>query len=141
MSLELLPDAEKVFSAYLRSRTEITALVDNHVWTELPGLNKDTPEWRFPAIRVVRIGGRPGLQRPLYIDEPLLQLDVWGGPKALAHEIAATARAVLAEAHLATHDSAVVVTVDIGSLSYLPDQDLTPARPRYTFDATATLHP
>jgi hypothetical protein len=141
MPVVLLPDAERLVSAYLRSRAEVSGLVDDRVWTELPGVRADQTEWRFPCVRLVRVGGSPLLERPLHWDRARLQLDAWGGPKALARQIAETCRAVLAEAHLATHDGAVVAGVGFGPFAYLPDEDFTPFRPRYTFDATVTLRP
>lgn len=137
----LLPDAEQIISTYLRSRDEVTDLVEQRVWTELPGLRENQEEWRFPCVRLVRIGGRPMLDRPLHIDQPRLQLDAWGGPKATARKVLETCRAVLADAHAAHHDGAVIAGVGFGPFSYLPDQDFTPARPRYTTDATVTLRP
>lgn len=142
--LVLLPDAEQVISAYLRGRPEIQDLVDDRVFTELPGLRKDQQEWRFPAVRITRIGGSPALAYPLVLDRPTTQVDVWGGPKSTARRIAETCRAVLALAHLEQHELAVVYAPKppnggFGPLSYLPDDDFTPARPRYTFDVTLPM--
>lgn len=141
MDLVLLPDVEQVLSMFLRSLTEITDLVDQRVWTQLPGLKAGQEEWRFPCVRLVRIGGRPVLQRPLYIDRPLLQFDIWGGPKVEARTIAETCRAALAQAHTVAHDGAVISDAELGALAFLPDDDFLPPKPRYTFDAAVTLHP
>lgn len=138
--LLLLPDAEGVTSAYLRSRSSIEDLVDDHVWTELPALRKGVTEWRFPAVRVTRIGGSPALNRPLVADQPLLQFDVWGGSKSIARRVAETCRAELAVIELADLGEGVSArTPEFGPLAYLPDDDFTPAKPRYTFDVSVLL--
>jgi hypothetical protein len=138
--LLLLPDAEAVVSAFLRSRESVEELVGDHVWTELPAKRKEVAEWRFPGVRVTRIGGVPVMSRPLVADRPLLQFDIWGGPKSLTRRIAETCRAELAligEADLG--DGVNARTPDIGALAYLPDDDFTPAKPRYTFDVSILL--
>lgn len=135
MSVTLLPDIERILSTYLRSRSEVTALVSTRVYTEIP---KDPT---FPLVRLTRVGGSPVTSTPLWVDEPLVQFDVWGGPKVLAREIAETIRSVLAEARLTAHADASIDDVTFGAFQWLPDDTYEPAKPRYSFDALITVHP
>lgn len=135
MTITLLPDVEKVISAYLRSRAEVAALVEGRVYTEIPKMPV------FPLVRLMRVGGEPLTTRPLYIDQALLQIDAFGGPKALARQIAETCRHVLSEAHLTSHSGASVDNVEFGSFQWLPDPTFEPAKPRYSFDVSVTIHP
>jgi Protein of unknown function (DUF3168) len=128
--LVLLPDIERLLSGWLRDQPEIADLVDDRVYTVLPSTKA------FPLVRLVRIAGADDLSIPLVLDEPIVQFDVWGGPKALTYEVAATVRSALATRLIGAHDEGVVQNVTLGGLTYLPDDDFEPARPRYTFDVT-----
>lgn len=142
MAVTLLPDAEKTVSAYLRARSEVTALVGDRVYTAIP--NSPT----FPLVRLTRVGGTPVHSRPLWVDEALIQVDVFGtvpgetgsGGRRQIHQIAETCRAALVEMADTAHDEAVVDGVSFGPFSWLPDDTYTPARPRFLFDVTVHLH-
>lgn len=131
----MLVDAERLVSAYLRDRDEIAALVADRVYTAIPA----NPTW--PLVRLTRIGGAPVFNRPLHLDRALIQCDVFGGPKATAHEIAETCRAALTDLPSAYSALGVVTDVQFGTFAYLPDAAYTPARPRYVFDVAVYLHP
>lgn len=141
MPLDLLPDAEALVSAFLRDQAELAALVDDRVYTVIPRLDKGEAEWRFPLVRVSRYGGAPAFAQPLWIDQPTMQVDAFGGPKATAHDIASTCQALLDLRLIGRHDLGVVSDVVFGSKSYVPDPGFDPARPRYLFTFTATMHP
>jgi hypothetical protein len=94
----------------------------------------------FPLVRVQRIGGGP-TTRLARLDNPLIQIDVWGGPKATARLGIATILAWSARALVGTHDLGVVNAVEAGSLRWLPDESFAPARPRYSADLQLWLHP
>lgn len=135
MTVTLLPDIERLLSQFLRDQDEIDTLVDDRVYTALP---KD-PTW--PLLLVRRVAGAPRLSRPLHVDAPIVQLDAYADTKAAAHELMATARAVIAERVEGTHALGVVSGVTFGSMSWLPDPSYTPARPRFVGDMTLTVHP
>lgn len=129
--LVLLPDVERLLSEFLRDQPEVTDLLAARVYTVLPR------DKEFPLLRLVRLGGYDEqICVPLVIDEAVVQMDVWGGPKALAYQAAATVRAVLSARLIGGHDEGVVQNIRHGALRYLPDEEFTPARPRYTFDVT-----
>jgi len=131
----LLPDGEALVSGYLRARSEVTDLCGQRVYTELP---KDKT---FPLVRLVRVGGSPPLDRPLRFDVARIQVDVWGGPKKTARDLAETIRQVLSELPDEDVVGTVVSAVTYGPFAYLPDDDFAPAKPRYTFDVELSVHP
>lgn len=142
MPLALMPNAEALVSAFLRDQPEVAAIVDDRVYTAIPLLEQNEPEWRFPLVRVVRYGGAPLFSYPLWADRPTLQLDAFGGPKAQAFTLAETCRAALSARVIGKHDEyGVVSDVEFGGMSYVPDDSFASARPRYLFSLTLTAHP
>lgn len=126
----LLADAQAIVSQYLRSRSEITALVGQRVYSHIPG-----NDVVYPLLRVLRIGGAPVQSDLLFFDAPLFQIDAFGGSAAQAWTLAATAQAVLTE--LPSYDTALgqVTAVRFGFFAEQDDTDYTPPKPRWRFDA------
>lgn len=137
MSLILGVDTERLMSAYYRAQPEMTSLVGDHVYTELP--THATP----PLLRLTLIGGGPVGSLPLWLDESFIQLDAYGGPKVLARQIIDTARALLwSGPFVGVHSGLGVVTgVEFTELSYIPDDGYEPARPRYIATVSVYTHP
>ncbi len=133
MEAHVLPDIEALVIAWALDSDDVNT-VDDRIYGALPA----NPT--FPAIRVTRIGGTPP-QRLHWLDEALLQVDVFGGPKATARLVAATFAAHLSANLTGTHDLGVVTAVTVGGLQWQPDESFSPAKPRYTFDAQVTYHP
>ena len=134
--MPVLPNAENLMSSFLRHDPAVlaTALGDN-TYTETPR----NPT--FPLCRVTRVGGLPE-DSNLLLDFPLMQVDVWGGPKTEAEKIAATIRdALSARLPYRGKAGALLAAVRFGGLRYLPDTDFDPARPRYTFDVEVKNRP
>ena len=137
MPITLLPNAELMLSAYLRSRTEITDLVGDRVYTELPRRDDDRV---FPLIRVSRIGGGP-TGSPLFLDRALVSFDVWGGTKSEAHQIAATVAAVVdGIANYSAHGGYATGSSP-GSLRYVRDDSFEKPKPRYVLDVVVYFRP
>jgi hypothetical protein len=132
--LALLPDAERLVSAYLRERPRMQALVGDRIYTAFPA--KAGPD---ALLLIQRIGGAPPLSQPLVIDAAELQLDAYGGAKATAHELAATARAELTALEGQVRPEGVVSAVRFGALRWLPDDTYDQPRPRYLLDVTLTV--
>lgn len=129
-------DAERLLSAFLRGRTEVTDIVADRVYTDLPSRPV------FPLIRITLIGGRPAWSAPLYLDEAFLQLDCYGGPKVQARLIVDTVRSLLSTTTFRTmHAGGVVTDVQFGELSYLPDDAFDPPKPRYMAEVSILTHP
>lgn len=134
-------DVEQIVSAYLRGRTELTDLVDQRIYTELP------KAVTFPLVVIHRPPVGENLTTPLHLVHSILDIHAYGGPKKVAFRIGATVRALLASvdflgAHQIDSSPAGVITdVECGPFGWLPDPDFTPAKPRYltTFDIYA--HP
>lgn len=127
----LLPDAEQVVTAYLRGVAAVTAIAAGRVYTVFPAQAGNEP-----LVVVQRIGGTPPFSQPLVLDAAQLQLDVYGGPKKTAHDLAATIRSVLCALE---SQHVGVAGVVFGAFRYLPDETFNPPRPRYLLDVTVTV--
>lgn len=129
-------DVERLVSGYLRGKTEISDLVADRVYTEIPS------RATFPLVRLSLIGGAPRFSQPLYLDEAVIQIDAYGGPKVQARQIVDAVRSVLADEWFRTrHDLGVVSDVQFGQLSYIPDDTFDPAKPRYVAEVSFIVHP
>ena len=138
MPLRLLPDAERLYSAFLRAQAEVGTLVSTRVYTVLP----EAKEW--PLVRLQRVGGAPDAvpdDSALLRDQALLQVEAYGGAKALAWQVADTVRAVTLERAAGPHATGWVERARVGEARYLPDSSFEPARPRVVFDVTLFLRP
>lgn len=136
--LRLMPDAEELLSGFLRSQAEVTALVADRIYTSLP------KEKVWPLVRLTRIGGSPTTapaDDALLSDAPVLQVEVWGGPKKIAWLTAETIRAVVADRIVGVHTPGVVEGFAFGTARYLPDESFDPAKPRVLFDLTLHTRP
>lgn len=132
--LYLTPNVEALVSAFLREQTEVIALLGDRVYTSLP----KNPEW--PAARVVVIDEAPA-GSPLWLVGAVIQVDAWGGTKADAWRIANTCRAAIDRRLVGAHPEGVVTGVTLGGLLDEPDEDFTPAKPRWLFTSTVHAHP
>lgn len=121
------PDAEAIVIAYLNAN-EMNAA----------GSLPNDPVW--PCLVVTRIGGSPVVRWS--VDQPNLQIDVWGASKADARDAAALAQNLLDRIPNANGTAALagawVSDSTTSDLIYQPD-DENPIRYRYHFDALITL--
>lgn len=130
--LFLIPDVEALVSQYLRSRTEITDLIDDAVYTVLPA----SPP--YPCIRVHQFTSDELTVG--WLDRAAVQVDIWGGSKALASDIGRIARSVLGDM-TGTFDEGVVTGVRTSGWRYEPDETFPTAKPRFLFVADIAVHP
>ena len=127
-------DAERLTSTWLRSRTSITSIVADRVYTATP----ENPT--FPLMRINQYGGSPVFSKPLYLDRAAMQFDCYGGAKVLARQLADAVRSELA-AMVGSHSLGVVTSVEFGEMRYLPDDSYSPAKPRWIVEAVVYSHP
>lgn len=135
MTVTLSPNVEALVSAFLRSRSEMTALIAQRVYTALPA------DVVYPAVRVTQLDDIPVTTRPLHLVSALVQVEAWGGSKSEAWNAAATARALLDELVEGVHTQGVVTGTRVGSLRDEPDITFTPAKPRWLFTCELFCHP
>lgn len=140
--LHLAVDVEQLISLYLRSRSEVTALVGESVYTAIP-VKKD-----FPLVAIHRPPLGSSISGVLHLVHSVLDIDVYGGSKRFANRTAETIRAVLdAPEFLGVHRDensdriGVVTGIDFGPFGWLPDSDFTPPQPRYQFSIDLYTHP
>jgi hypothetical protein len=129
------PDIEALVMTYLRSATG--EIVDSGLPTGPTWVNH--PTW--PVITVSRGGGSG--RYPGWINNPRLQIGAWADTKKTAHDAAAAALAALYDIPGVYEVEGAVVThmTEDAGLQWLPDASITPARPRYIFFISLTLHP
>lgn len=134
--LSVMPDDELALIQYLRSVSEITALVPaNRITTQLPA------QATFPAITLTRAGGTAAQWQR--IDEPAIQVDVWGpADRHTCKQIALTVRAaILAIRNDVVSEATLVSGLEEVGPQWLPDTELSvKPLPRYTARFRVLLH-
>lgn len=133
--LVILPDSLRLVTSFLRAQPELTAVVSDRVYTVIP----EAKTW--PMVRVTAIGGETVHTRPWWLEQPLFQVEAFGGPQKQARDVANLCRSLLAERVIGTHDEGVVTDVSVGGLADIPDDTFTPAKHRTLFTAELTVHP
>jgi hypothetical protein len=134
--LQLLPDVEKLVARFLRTQSDVNALVSGRVYTDRQGLSRPI----YPYVIVTRLGGPRDY--PHWKDEARLQLEAWfrDGDKPRTLAVIATVEAALWLLP-GLHDEGVVTGVQTAGPQWLPDSTSTPAIPRYLLNATVWSHP
>jgi hypothetical protein len=132
-----LPNAEDLVSSFFRHDLIVLATeLGDRTYTEVPKADRV-----FPLCRVTRVGGGAENVHAI-MDDPLIQVDVWGGPKKTAQRVAQVLRGALADRLPFRNDEGCLMCVlRWGGLRYLPDTTEDPARPRYLFDVTLRTRP
>jgi uncharacterized protein DUF3168 len=121
-----LPDAEQELVAFLRAQPELASLA-GRIYTVFP--SQAGPE---PLVVVRRYGGEPKVGRPLVLDEATCQIEVYGGRKAEASDIARLIQTLL---------SVRLPRTQLGAFRPVFDETFNPPRPRYLVDVTYYLRP
>lgn len=138
VDIVLMPDIEQLVVGFLLDQSEL-ASVDERIYTELP------KEKVFPAVRVHQFNDAQATERTLWLMRYSLQIDVWGGTKNQARDIADTIRALLDARVVGTHAEGVVSGVITRGLDTTADGTVPTkdgkARPRCRFDVDIWAHP
>ena len=135
MVLRLLPNVEGLVTSFLRNHPDVIAQVGDRVVTTIP----KNPTW--PLIRVHQYDDQPAGQTPLHHVATFLQVDGFGGSKVQAWRAAETCRMALSRQLRGVHAEGVVTGCDVRGLADDPDDDYTPAKPRFRFDCVVYAHP
>ena len=134
MPLVLIPDVEALAIGYLKAHASITPLVGTRVSSVLPA----NPT--YPYLQVILVAGVE--KSPGHLDEAYLQVDAWGTTRDEANLLIRTVRAVLLVSPTVTHTRGVVAYArTVSPPRWVPDDTVTPPRPRYTIDLSMSLHP
>ena len=140
-TLDVLPDPTLSVISYLKSISEVTALIaGDHILTAIP----TKPD--YPYILVQQAGGKGNWPA---IDVVAIQVDVLGGTQSRCNHIARTVRAAI----WAIANDSVTVSSDGSTLtvvlvkgedesgpSWMPDMVPVPPLSRYTARYAVTLH-
>ncbi|WP_432092144.1 hypothetical protein [Streptomyces sp. bgisy100] len=121
-ALIAFPDVERLVVDHLKDRPELAGVtVDNRPPAGFNGTQK--------AVLVSRTGG--AWVDDQHLDQPLVDLEVYGPDKTAAHGVALAARAALLQARGTTYGSAYVTdVVEADGPRWLPDYN-RPAGNRY----------
>lgn len=132
--VNVLPDAELAVIQYLRSRTEVTALVpSDRITTTLP------PQPTYPVVLVQRIGGLATAWQQ--IDEPALQVEVVGGSRYQCQQLARTVRAcLLAIRNDTVAEGTLVSGTEEVAIQWMPDMVVVPPLPRFVARYRVFIH-
>lgn len=132
MAVRLLPSAEVLTVAYLRSSADVTAIAGTRVGTELYAGTD-------PAIWLSLVTGDERVRNHLVA--PVLDVRSYGGNKADADLLARTVHAVMHDMP-GVHATGIVTDVSAVTLPFwLPDEGFEPPRPRYLGTYAVTCHP
>lgn len=139
--LYLPPNMEALVSEFLRDQPELgehittPATGEVRVYTALP------KERIFPLVRVTQLLDTPA-GSPLWAIAYEIQVDAWGGSKADAFRIANLCRALIDSRLVGEYPGRGVVNGSTpGALLDLPDEDFSPAKPRFLFTSTVHARP
>ncbi|MFI6057483.1 hypothetical protein [Streptomyces sp. NPDC051286] len=132
MSILNFPDAERLVVDFLKNRAELAGtVVDNRPPAGFDGTQK--------AVLVSRVGG--AWLDDQHLDQPLIDLEVYGPDKTAAHTIALAARACVLELAGTTYGTAVVTDViEADGPRWLPDYN-RPAGNRYLGTVRLLIRP
>jgi len=131
--LSVMPDDELAVLQYLRGIPEVVALIpSDRITTEMP------PSPVYPLALVQRAGGQ-GIWPAL--DEPAVQVDIFGGTKAQCKRAMQTFRAaILAIANDVVPEAVLSSAYEEVGPQWLPDTIPVPPVPRYTARFRILLH-
>lgn len=132
--LAVMPDDELAVIQYLRTITEVAALVTvGNIRTELPA------QPVYPYVLIQRAAGQAAVEQA--IDLPAVQIDVVGGSKAACKKLMLTVRAaVLAIANDTVPEAVLASAYEEVGPSWLPDNVPVPPIPRYVARFRVYLH-
>jgi len=138
-------DLEAIVSQFLRVQLEITTIVAQRVYTDLP----NAPTRVYPLVLVTRAGS--AFRDRGWVENVTLRLDCYGDTHGQARNLASTALSVLCARLVGRYPAGAVTAtgavtgVDLGSLSYEPDPDTADEaghdRPRYVAVTNVYTHP
>ncbi|MGW0535640.1 hypothetical protein [Streptomyces sp. NPDC003032] len=128
----MFPDVERLVVDYLKSRPELAGvIVDNRTPQGFDGTQK--------AVLVSRAGGVWVDDQRL--DQPLIDLEVYGPDKPTAHTVATAARTALLTVRNTTYGSAYVTdAVEADGPRWLPDYNRQAAS-RYLSTTRLSIRP
>lgn len=132
-------DVEQLVVGFLRGQPDVTALVEDRVYTDLP--HSDTR--KYPLLLVQRTGG--GFTYKQWLDSAQLTVGCYGGTHRLAQQIAGAVLSTMDAALVGQQPEGVVTKVTATSTVYEPEPDSVDssghARPRFTVALTVITHP
>lgn len=133
-------DVEQLVTTFLRDQPEVTALVADRVYTDLPHVRA------YPLVLLYRTGGAPRLVVPSWLDEAELTVECRGDAHKQVERVAATVVACLTQRLQGQRWPLGAVTkAQVLQQAYTPIEDIADpqghAQPCYVVTLAITTHP
>jgi hypothetical protein len=132
-------NVELILSAFLRAQPEVTALVEDRIYTDLPHTRT------YPLVVFSRTGGGYTTKQPYWLESAEITLEAWGGTHKQAQLIASTCLDVMSARLRGRYPEGSVTGLAETALAYEPEVDLSDdsghSRPRYVLTANVLAHP
>lgn len=138
-TVQPIVDVEAMVSTFLREQPEVTALVGDRVYTDLPH------DRTYPLVLLTRIGGGYVISRPLWLINATIQLDTFGGTHKQAFKVAEACLSTMAARMVCQRPEGCCTGVVVDDITYNPEIDFLDStghsRPRFTAVASVLAHP
>jgi hypothetical protein len=133
-------DVEAMLSRFLRAQAEVSAIVDDRVYTDLPHTRI------FPLVRLQRTGGGPVMSRPAnWLTDAEITFDFYGGTHKAAQTLMSTCLDVISARLPGSQPEGVVTVVRNAEVTYTPDEESADeaghGRPRFQVRLNVLSHP
>jgi len=132
-------DVEAIVASFLRAQPEVTAIVEQRVYTDLPNASDRT----YPLVLLTRTSS--AFTAHGWIETVALRIDAWGTNHGQARTLASAVVDTMLSRLARRYPEGAVTLARAGSLAYEPDDDSADqaghARPRYVALVNVTAHP
>lgn len=132
-------NVELILSTFLRAQPELTALVGDRIYTDLPHKRE------YPLVSLSRTGGGYTTKQPFWLESAEITLEAVGGTHKQAQEIASVCLNLMAARLRGRYPEGSITGLADNTLAYDPDTDLSDdsgtSRPRYILTANVLAHP
>jgi hypothetical protein len=133
-------DVEAMMTRFLRGQSEVAALVEDRVYTDLPHKRI------YPMVRLQRTGGASLIKRPPnWLTSTEITIDFFGGNHKAAQSLMATCLDVITNRLPGAQPEGVVTIVRDEEITYSPDEESVEeaghGRPRFQARLNVVSHP
>lgn len=132
-------DVEQMLSRFLREQTEISDVVGDRVYTDLPHGRT------YPLVLVQRTGGGFLINRPQWLEDCQVTIDVYGQTHKQAQSLASNILATMGSRLRGSYPEGCVTAVRGTEMAYNPEpeslDDSGHGRARFTVQASVLAHP
>lgn len=132
-------DVESLVTTFLRSVPEVTAYTEDRVYSDLPHVRD------YPLVLIQRSGGGYLINRPMWLEEAILTIDVYGNTHKEAESLTSVVLAAMGAQLRGAYPQGCVTAVRGTQIVYNPEPEALDesghARARFTVSASVLAHP